>query len=118
MTQHYKQKDLKVSKKSEELLNMIYPSLVNYPKAEKFALCAEIKEHFYKLIANIEMANSVKSKRMIYAQGADGHLQTLKILFRLSRNRRYISNGFYKTVDVRLTEINKLLSGFIRSAAR
>lgn len=107
---------LLVSKKSEALLNRIYPALVNFPKSEKFALCQEIKNHFYGLISNIEMANSVKSKRKTYAQEADGHLQTLKVLFRLSNNRRYISVGFYREIDIRLTEINKLLSGFIRSA--
>ena len=89
---------------------------MNFPKAEKFALCHEIKQNFYDLIKFIEMANSVKSKRKVYAQEADGHLQTLKVLFRLSRNRRYISQGFYREIDTRLTEINKLLSGFIRSA--
>jgi hypothetical protein len=107
---------LLVSKKTEALLNKIYPTLVNFPKAEKFALCHEIKQNFYDLIKFIEMANSVKSKRKVYAQEADGHLQTLKVLFRLSRNRRYISQGFYREIDTRLTEINKLLSGFIRSA--
>lgn len=107
---------LLVSKKTEALLNKIYPSLVNFPKAEKFALCHEIKQNFYNLIKFIEMANSVKSKRKVYAQEADGHLQTLKVLMRLSRNRRYISQGFYREIDTKLTEINKLLSGFIRSA--
>lgn len=47
---------LLVSKKSEALLNRIYPALVNFPKSEKFALCQEIKNHFYGLISNIEMA--------------------------------------------------------------
>lgn len=107
---------LLVSKKSEALLNRIYPALVNFPKAEKFALCQEIKQNFYDMIKFIEMANSVKSKRKGYAQEADGHLQTIKVLMRLSRNRRYISVGFYREIDVNLTEINKMLSGFIRSA--
>lgn len=107
---------LLVSKKTEALLNKIYPALVNFPKAEKFALCHEIKQNFYDLIKFIEMANSVKSKRKVYAQEADGHLQTLKVLMRLSRNRHYISQGFYREIDTKLTEINKLLSGFIRSA--
>ena len=108
---------LLVSKKSEELLNRIYPALVNFPKSEKFALCSEIKMNFYNLIKYIEMANSVKSKRKSYAQEADGHLQTLKVLFRLSKNRKYIGVGFYREIDIELTEINKLLSGLIRSAS-
>lgn len=104
-----------VSRKSEALLFRIYPALVNFPKAEKFALCAEIKQNFYGLIKYIEMANSVKSKRKTYAQEADGHLQVIKTLMKLARNQKYISKGFYREVDANLTEINKMLSGFIRS---
>lgn len=114
--EHKNSQGLLVSRKSEALLNKVYPVLKNFPKSEKFSLCAEIKQNFYDLIKFIEMANSVKSKRKIYAQEADGHLQTLKILMRLSKNRKYISKGFYETVSEDLTEVNKMLSGFIRSA--
>lgn len=107
---------LLVSKRTEALLNRIYPSLVNFPKSEKFALCQEIKQNFYDLIKYLEMANSVKSKRRIYAQEADGHLQTLKVLIRLARNRKYIGIGYYREIDTEFTHINKMLSGFIRSA--
>lgn len=109
---------LLVARRAEVLLNMIYPSLRNYPKAEKFALCSEIKSNFYGLISSVEMANSVPSLRKQYAQKADGHLQTLKILFRLSRNQEYISKAFYAKIDEELSEINKLLSGYIKSASR
>lgn len=107
-----------VYKKAEELLNKVYPRLVNYPKSEKFSLCQHIKENFFELLKFISLGNSVKSKRLTYLQEADGHLQVLKVLMKLSRNRKYISIGFFKEVDLQLTEINKLLSGYIRSVNR
>lgn len=64
------------------------------------------------------MGNSVKSKRLTYLQDADGHLQVLKTLFKLSKQRRYISVMYYEEVDLRLTEINKLLSAYIRSSVK
>lgn len=109
---------LLVSRKSEAFLYRIYPALINFPKAEKYALCSEIKQNTYSLIRYIEMANSVKSKRFVYAQEADGYLQTLKVLIKLSRNQKYISKGFFRELDNDLTEINKLLSGFIRSSKK
>jgi four helix bundle protein len=63
----------------------------------------------------ISLGNSVKSKRLVYLQEADGHLQVLKVLMKLSKERKYISNNFYKIIDAELTEINKLLSGYIKS---
>ena len=109
-------KSLEVYRKSENLLYKVYPKLTNYPKSEKFSLCQSIKDSFFELLKNISLANSVKSKRKTYLQEADGHLQLLKILMKLSKQRRYISSGFFKEVDVALTEINKMLSGYIRSS--
>lgn len=108
--------NLIVYKRTEELLYKVYPRLVNYPTSEKFSLCQSIKNNFFDLLKCISLGNSVKSKRTTYLQEADGHLQVLKVLMKLSKQRRYISVGFYKEVDLELTEINKLLSGYIKSA--
>ena len=108
--------DLVVYVKTEELLYKVYPSLVNYPKSEKFSLCESIKQNFFAMLKFISLGNSVKSKRFTFLQEADGHLQVLKVLMKLSKQRKYISRGFYEDVDLRLTEINKLLSGYIKSS--
>lgn len=106
---------LTVYRKTEDLLYKVYPRLVNFPKSEKFSLCQSIKENFFDLLKNISLGNSVKSKRKTYLQEADGHLQVLKALIKLSKQRKYISVGFFKEIDLALTEINKMLSGYIRS---
>lgn len=110
--------EMLVYRKSEELLYKVYPRLIKYPKAEKFALAQQIKETFYGLLKSISLGNSVRSKRMQYLQEADGYLQILKVLFKLSKQRKYISIGFFEEVDLELTDINKLLSGYIRSTAK
>lgn len=106
--------NLEVYKRVEELLNRMYPALINYPKAEKFSLCHEIKQNFFNLLTNISLGNSVKSKRRYYLQIADGYLQTLKVLIKLSLRRKYISKGFYRDLDEELTVINKMLSAYIK----
>ena len=98
------------------MLYCIYPRLSNYPKSEKFSLCHDIKHCFFELLSYISLANSVRSKRTVYLQQADGYLQKLKTLFKLSKQRKYISVQFWEDVDLRLSEINKLLSGYIRSS--
>ena len=107
--------ELVVYRKTEELLYKIYPRLSNYPKAEKFSLCNNIKDNFFDLLKSISLANSVKSKRTQHLQEADGYLQVIKVLIKLSKQRKYISVPFFKEIDLQLTEINKLLSGYIRS---
>jgi len=103
-------KDLIVYKKVEELLYQIYPRLSNFPKAEKFSLCEAIKNNFYELLKYISLSSTVNTKRTVYLQEADGHLQVLKILIKLSKRRKYISIGFFEDIDLCLTEIDKLLS--------
>ena len=109
--------DLLIYRRTEELLYTIYPALKNYPKSEKFSLCQNIKENLYQLLKFISLANSVKSKRKTYLQEADGHLQTLKVLLKLSKQRRYISVNFFKQLDLEVTEINKMLVGYIKSTS-
>ncbi|WP_233434068.1 four helix bundle protein [Geobacillus stearothermophilus] len=46
-------------KKTELLLHETYPVLRNFPKAEKFSLCQEIKQAFYSLLKYIILANSL-----------------------------------------------------------
>lgn len=110
--------DLKVYKKVEYLLYRIYPNLINFPKSEKFALSQSIKQNFFDLLKFIALADKVRSKRMIYAQEADGYLQVLKVQFKLANKRKYISVAFYKDIDLELTEIGKMLSGYIRSVKK
>lgn len=108
--------NLIVYEKTEELMYKVYPALQNYPKHERYALSQTIKLEFFEILKFIALGDKVKSKRREYLQSADGHLQTLKVLMKLSKKRRYISVGYFEDVDLRLTEIDKLLSGYIRSA--
>lgn len=110
--------ELVLYRRVEELLYTFYPRLINYPKSEKFALCENIKTCFFELLKYISLANSVKSKRLSYLQEADGHLQVLKVLMKLSKQRKYISQGFFNNIDIELTEINRMLVGYIKSTVK
>lgn len=107
--------ELLIYKKVELLLNRIYPALKNYPQAEKYVLCAEIKKAFINLMKYIMLANKVKSKRQYYQEEADAYLQTCKILMKLSYDQKYISAGFYEDIDKDLAEIGKMLAGWIKN---
>jgi pentose-5-phosphate-3-epimerase len=78
---------------------------------------AAIKDNFIGFLTRINQANSVKSKRIMYLQEADACLQTLKMLFRLSVNKKFIKQAFYEDISESLTEVNKLLVGYFKSAS-
>lgn len=107
--------ELKLLKHIEEVSYRIYPTLVNFPKCERYGLCQEIKKTMCGLYKYISIASTVKSKRKMYGQKADGELQTLKFLVKLSKKQEYISIGFFEEIDIILSDIGRMLSGFIQS---
>jgi len=104
--------------KIEALFFQVYPTFKNYPKAEKHGLCLQMKECFIKLLERVGIAKEVPSKRKVALQEAAGHIQNLVSLFRLSRDQRYINQGFFDQVDVKITEIKKILAGFLKTVSR
>lgn len=104
--------------KIEALFFQVYPTFKNYPKAEKHGLCLQMKDCFVKLLERVGLAKEVPSKRKTALQEAAGYIQNLVTLFRLSRNQRYISKGFFDQTDLKITEIKKILAGFLKAASR
>ena len=100
--------------KLEQLFHRVYPALRNFPVAEKYALSQEIKLSFLNAMKNMQLGNSVKSKRKEYLMQCEGELLHLTAVVRLCRNQKYISKGFFEDIDLCLTEIKKLLNGWIK----
>lgn len=99
----------------EHLFYRVYPALRNFPVAEKYSLCSMIKENFLESLRFMSLASSVKSRRMQYLQEAEATIQHLNTLLRFSRNQKYISKGFFEDIDLKMTEIKRMLSGWIKS---
>ncbi len=107
--------DLEIYIRMFNLLKRIYPALINYPNSEKYALAQDTKNCIFGYLNYVSRANNVKSKRMIYAQEAQGYLEDLKAKIMLAYYLKYIGKGFYKDISLELTEISKMLAGYIRT---
>lgn len=104
--------------KIEALFFQVYPTFKNYPKAEKHGLCLQIKGTFVRLLESVATAKEVPSLRVKASQQAAALTQNLVTLYRLSRNERYISRAFFEQIDLKITEIKKILVGFMRSTRK
>lgn len=110
-----KSTDLVIYKKSEELLNFIYPIVVNFPKSEKFALSQEIKQAFYALLRNILLANNIRYKRRMYQEEVDAYLKLLLALFNLAKKQKFITQKKNYQIQMKLEEIGRILGGWMKS---
>lgn len=112
--------ELILTAKVESFATVLLPALKNFPSFERHGIVAEIRTIMIKIITNIKLAESVKSKRLVYAQEADGYIEALMATLRIcrSKNFKYISNGFYTQLFVLYEEIKRLIVGFIKSAIK
>lgn len=108
--------DLIIYKKAEDLLDFVYPVLTNFPHAEKFALCQEIKQSFYALLRNIMLANNIRSRRRQYQEEVDAYIKLLYVLFSVAKKQKYITQKKNTQVQQRLSEIGKLLGGWMKNS--
>ena len=107
--------DLILYKKTEVLLHEVYPVLKNFPKAEKFALCQEIKQAFYTLLRNILLANNIRHKRRHYQEEADAYIKLLLVLFNVAKKQKYITQKKNYQIQIKLEEIGRILGGWMKS---
>lgn len=107
---------LLVYKKTEVLLNYVYPILKNFPKSEKYGLSQEIRQAFYSLLKAIILGNNVKSRRREYQAEADGYIKLLLIYFNLAYEQKYINQKTHYQTVLRVEEVGRLLGGWIKKS--
>lgn len=108
--------DLIIYKKTESLLDLVYPLLINFPNAEKFALSQEIKQAFYALLRNILLANNIRHKRRAYQEEVDAYLKLLLVLFNVAKKQKYITQKKNVQIQTQLTEIGRILGGWMKTS--
>jgi len=108
-----------LQKKTEVLLNKeVYPILKKYPKSEKFALCQEIKQAFYRTLRNIMLANNVKRNRLHYLQQVDADLKLLLVLFSISREQKYITERKCLQLQDKISELGRITGGLMKVSVK
>ena len=109
---------LSLQKKVEVLLNtIIYPMLVHFPKAEKFAICQEIKQSCYRMIReSIQYQTALKRDKLYYLKQIDAELKYLLVLTSVSRDQKYITQKKAEQLQDSIAEIGRITGGLMKTA--
>lgn len=107
---------LALEKKTEDLLNdIVYPLLKNFPKAEKYCLCQEIKQAFYRIIRNAMIYTSLREGRLQYLRQIDADLKLLLVLFGVARAQKYITEKKVYELQNKISELGRMTGGLIKN---
>ena len=105
-----------LQKKLEVFVDFVYPILKNFPRAEKFALCQEIKQSCYRALKNIMLANNTKHNRKFYLQQSDAEFKLLLVLFKIAQGQKYITNKKLFEIQNKIAELGRIIGGLLKTA--
>lgn len=106
--------NLKIKQKTEDMIKYGYIALRQFPKSEKFSLALDIKRTMYATLEQIIRANRSRDKReTLYA--IDTEIEILRTQVRLAMELQFIPFAKYEVWSGHLTEIGKMLGGWLKS---
>ncbi len=101
--------------KLNDMADWLFPIVDRFPRAEKFALCTQIKNSVYALMKLTIRAQKAREKlRWLYE--VDIELEILRSLIRHAHVRKYLSHKKYETVSKMLSEVGRVLGGLIKAS--
>lgn len=110
---------LMIYKQYVELMYYTHDILLKFPKCERFALAADIKNTTSSGLKKIIGAHKEynKAQKLAFLNALDVDLKVLKVFIRISHKRKYITSKNYMAWSKKITNISNLMGGWIRSCA-
>lgn len=108
-------KELVIQQKVYDMILYGYPALEQFPKSQKFSLAQDIKKCMDHIMRLVVTANKKYTKKTTL-QELDVEVATLKIYIRMARDLRYLPTKKYDTWAVKITEVGRILGGWIKAA--
>ena len=108
--------DLRILQKTEDMILYASKALEQFPRSERYALAADIKQTMYSFYRLIITANKKYYKKTTL-QDADVELEVLRGFIRLAANKemRYLPMKKYEIWSKMLSEIGAMLGGWIKA---
>lgn len=111
--------ELIIKQKIEDMIIYGNICLKQFPKAERYAMAADIRRCMYSLLGLVVAANKKYYKKNTL-QDIDVELDTLRTFIRLAANKdlQYLSVEKYGNWAAKVDEIGRMLGGWFKSISQ
>ncbi len=107
--------ELQVLARWEPLLGDLLDATQRFPKAVRFTFAGRIDNAALDVLERLVDARySTGAERAAHLAEVDRRLARLRVLLRLSHDRRYLSGGGYEHLSRRLDEVGRMVGGWRR----
>jgi len=108
--------NLKIWQKTYDMIKYGNQCIIQFPKAERYALGSEIKQSMYKILRLIVVANKSRNKKPILYE-IDVELDVIRTFIRLAADKdmKYLPLRKYENWGKMLNEIGKMLGGWMKT---
>lgn len=106
--------DLKIRRRTEEMIGYAYIALRQFPKAERHVLSAEIRTSCWRLLRLIVVCNKRYHKKTTL-QDLDAELDMLRSLVRMAHELGFLGFAKYETWSRKIDEIGRMAGGWIKA---
>lgn len=108
--------ELKILQKTYDMIKYGNQALLQFPRAERYALAAEIKQSMYRILRLIIQANKRRDKRPLQIE-IDTELEVLRTFIRLAADKQtaYLPLRKYEIWSKQLNEIGRMLGGWMKT---
>ena len=109
-------KQLEVWKRSMAMVAFIYEQTKSFPREEEFGMKSQLRRAAVSVPSNIAegLARKGKNERLHFLNIAQGSLSELDTQVEISATLGYFAREVANSIESRLVDIQKLLSGLVR----
>jgi four helix bundle protein len=109
--------ELVIYQKIYDLMLYAFPIINRFPKSQRFVLGQQIQNTMLGIATMIVQANAERDKRRTLRQ-IDVELEKLRLLTRLAKDLNMLPVKQYGLMSERVSEIGRLLGGWMKSAQK
>lgn len=112
--------ELEIYQRQVDTVRYAYNILKKYPNHEKYSIVLEIRQTLFAILEMIITTNKTynNKERLRLMNLIDAKLDYQRILVRISHENKYINNNNYLEWERKISEIGRLLGGWIKSTCQ